>query len=161
MTQVLKEVKQMAGMASERQVSFIETLVAEREHKEVIDIATLTSSDASALIGRLLSMPRVVAGRPLVVDLKLGVYRTPEGTIYRVHQSRETGRLYAKMFDIEEMGFVYSAGAMRVLTPEMKMTLEEAKQFGIETGICCVCGAYLTDAKSVAEGIGPVCAKRF
>jgi hypothetical protein len=65
------------------------------------------------------------------------------------------------MFDIEEMGFIYSAGAMRVLTPEMKMTLEEAKQFGIETGICCVCGAYLTDAKSVAEGIGPVCAKRF
>ncbi len=28
------------------------------------------------------------------------------------------------------------------------------------TGICRVCGAPLTDRKSVAAGIGPVCAKR-
>lgn len=154
----------MTGMASERQVSFIKTLIAEREYTEAIDIANLKSSDASALIGSLLKMPRVIAGSGRPVhddDLELGVYHTPEGAIYRVHKSRETGRLYAKMFDIEEMKFVYSAGAMRFLTPEMKMTLAEAKQFGVETGICCVCGAYLTDDKSVAEGIGPVCAKRF
>jgi len=28
------------------------------------------------------------------------------------------------------------------------------------TGICRVCGAPLTDRKSVAAGVGPVCAKR-
>jgi hypothetical protein len=150
----------MTKLASERQVSFITTLVAERGYGEAIDFATLTSGDASSLITNLLAMKRVTGGRE-VAPLELGVYCNPKGVIYRVHKSRETGALYAKMFDIEEMAFVYAPGAVRTLTAEMKMTLEEAKRFGVETGICCVCGAYLTDAKSVAEGIGPVCAKRF
>lgn len=150
----------MIRMASERQVSFITTLVDERAYGEVIDFATLTSENASTLITNLLAMKKVVDGRE-VAPLKLGVYCNPKGVIYRIHKSRETGALYAKMFDIEEMAFVYAPGAVRTLTAEMKMTLEEAKRFGVETGICCLCGAYLTDAKSVAEGIGPVCAKRF
>lgn len=143
--------------ATERQVAFINNLVVERAYAEPIDFATLTSKDASQLINALIAMP--MAGQAKRIT-ELGVYKTPNETIYRVHQSRETGNLYAKMFDIDEMKFVYEAGAMRMLRPEWKMTLEEAKRFGVETGICCVCGAYLTDARSVAEGIGPVCAGR-
>jgi len=50
---------------------------------------------------------------------------------------------------------------MRNLRPEFKMTLEEAQAFGIATGICCVCASPLTDPRSVAIGIGPVCARNF
>ena len=57
-------------------------------------------------------------------------------------------------------GFEYDKGAIYKLTAGDRMTLEQAKLFGVETGLCCVCGILLTDPKSVANGIGPVCAKR-
>jgi hypothetical protein len=34
-------------------------------------------------------------------------------------------------------------------------------KYGLETGICGVCGRALTDADSVARGIGPTCSKRL
>jgi hypothetical protein len=85
------------------------------------------------------------------------MYRDNAGIIYKVQASRETGRLYAKHLDVAERKFEFEAGAMRHLTAEMRMTVEEAKAFGVEYGFCVVCGKFLTDARSVAQGIGPVC----
>jgi hypothetical protein len=34
-------------------------------------------------------------------------------------------------------------------------------KYGIETGVCGVCGRRLDDPESVARGIGPICAKRL
>jgi hypothetical protein len=103
-------------------------------------------------------MPKLVGGNRVTEQ---GVYRTVEGVMYRVQASRESGNLYAKRLNTETAKFEYEAGALRNIKPSDKMTLAEAKEFGIETGICCVCGAFLTDPNSVAEGIGPVCASRF
>lgn len=141
--------------ASERQVAFIQSLLAERIYGEVIEFATLTSKQASLFIGELLKAPR--NNQPAV--LALGMYRMPNGEIYRVHASRETGNLYAKHLDPIEMKFEFEQGAIKRLRPEHRMTLEEAKHFGMQTGFCCVCGKFLTDARSVANGIGPVCEK--
>ena len=143
--------------ASERQVAFIQNLLAERIYSEVIEFATLTSKQASEHIGALLNAPR--NNQPAV--LALGMYRMPDGEIYRVHASRETGNLYAKHLDPIEMKFEYEQGAIKRLRPEHRMTLAEAKHFGMETGFCCVCGKFLTDARSVANGIGPICEKSF
>ena len=57
--------------------------------------------------------------------------------------------------------FVYEAGAVNRLAPEDKMTLEAAQAFGRLYGICCRCGATLTDETSIAAGIVPVCGSRF
>jgi len=101
-----------------------------------------------------------------------GLYVTEDGSIYKVQKARESGHLYAKKLNVitgrrlgEDTGiknfdFVYAPGAMRELKPEQRMTLEQAKAFGIQYGVCCVCGAFLKDAVSVATGIGPVCAGR-
>jgi len=43
--------------ASERQVSFIETLLRERVWEQEIDFSILTSKDASGLIDNLLKAP--------------------------------------------------------------------------------------------------------
>lgn len=88
-----------------------------------------------------------------------GMYRK-DGKIYRVQKSRQSGFLYAKLLNPENRCFEYAAGAMRELCESDRMTLEEAKAFGVETGVCCVCAALLTDPKSIAAGIGPICAKR-
>ena len=46
-------------------------------------------------------------------------------------------------------------------TAASRMTLEQAIAYGHATGNCVVCGAPLSDPKSVERGIGPVCAKKF
>lgn len=148
----------MTNLATERQLAFLASLVAERGHEDPVDLETLTRSQASDLIASLLKKQRVPAVGKVTEP---GMYITPGSIIYRVQESRQTGNLYAKRLDIDTCSFEYEAGAMRFLRPEFKMTLEMAKAFGVETGICCVCGALLTDPRSIAEGIGPICGKRF
>jgi len=140
--------------ASIKQVSFINTLRSERVYAEEIDFATLSSKEASDIISALLRAPR----KNQVAEI--GMYQTSDGEVYRVQPSRETGNLYAKHMLVGG-GFEYERGAISRLTPADKMTLAQAKAWGMETGVCCVCGAFLTDEKSVQEGIGPVCAKRL
>lgn len=145
----------MSVIASDKQVAFINSLLGERVFSGEVDFANLTSKGASDLIGQLLNAPRKTTSEPLAV----GMYQLANGDIYRVQASRENGNLYAKRLDLID-GFVYEQGAIRKVKASDRMTLEQAKLFGVETGFCCVCGIFLTDPKSVANGIGPVCAKR-
>ena len=92
--------------------------------------------------------------------------------IFKVQRSKTSGNLYAKRLqpiggarlnheDIEVgWEFIYDQGAVYRLKSADRMTVEEASLFGIKFGVCCVCGITLKDAKSVAAGVGPVCAKR-
>lgn len=94
---------------------------------------------------------------------EVGMYRTAEG-VFRVKQSRETGNLYAMRFVQEgatkSERFVYERGGIYRISATDRMSVEEAQELGALVGMCCVCGADLTDEKSVRAGIGPVCAKR-
>lgn len=139
---------------TQRQEALIANLLRERDYTLTADVRTLSVSQASALISELFRAPkRVSAGRVS----EAGMYRTADGTIYRVQASRGSGNLYAKRL-LAGGGFEYVAGAIRLLTPADRMSLAEAQAFGVATGVCCVCGALLTDERSVTRGIGPVCA---
>ena len=150
----------MTNFASERQVAFLQSLLAERENTLAVEFAGLTSKQASEFIGTLINAPKRVAGVRADFPTEEGMYRDNAGIIYKVQASRETGRLYAKHLDVAERKFIFEAGAMRHLTAQMRMTIEEAKAFGVEYGFCVWCGKFLTDPVSVAQGIGPVCAGR-
>jgi predicted transcriptional regulator len=94
-----------------------------------------------------------------------GMYQIPGGDVVKVQIAKQgSGNLYAKRLIVDDEGhghFEYEQGLVRKLRPEWKMSLEDAKAFGKLYGICCNCGADLTDEHSIAEGIGPICAKRF
>ena len=137
---------------SENQQSYIESLIAQRGYAEPVDFTSMTSSDASAFIDQLKRMPRNVG-------IEVGMYKTTDGEIYRVQESG-TGNLYAKHLDVLAREFEYAPGAMRNLTASDRMTLEEAKAFGVQFGFCCVCARMLTDQKSLDLGIGPVCIRK-
>ena len=158
------------GPATENQINYLRSLLASRvvasdvraDLEARLADGTLDKDRASRAIDNLRVAPKAAAPK---VELAEGVYRK-DGVIFRVHRSRESGNLYAKRLELDLMSngkprFVYAKGAITALAPTHKMSREDAKAFGVETGICCVCGAFLTDDKSVAEGIGPVCAKRF
>ena len=42
-----------------------------------------------------------------------------------------------------------------------KLTLEQAKEYGRETGVCISCSAQLTDPESIARGMGPICMAKW
>jgi hypothetical protein len=159
--------------ASEKQVAYLKSLLASRvitsevrgDIESRVNDGTLDSKTASKFIDALLISPKSATSNysTKTSQLAIGMYRTSDGTIYRVHESRDTGRRYAKRMDYDLFSdkprFVYAQGAIAKLSESDRMSLTEAKAWGVETGFCCVCGAFLTDEKSVANGIGPVCAK--
>jgi len=79
--------------------------------------------------------------------------------IFRVKLS-QAGRLYALRLNTLTGEFEYDRGAIKSLSADDRLTVEQAVAFGHTYGRCIVCGRDLTDPKSVAQGIGPVCIKR-
>lgn len=100
-----------------------------------------------------------------------GMYRKGE-TIFKVQKAvHGSGHLYAKRLHVlpsdravrgewVKATFEYAPGALKTLAAEDRLTLEEAKTYGALYGTCIVCGRTLTDEKSIAAGIGPVCASK-
>jgi len=87
-----------------------------------------------------------------------------DGIAIKVQPARsDPSRCYAKRLatGTGKGTFVYEAGLIRRLTPDMRMTPADAAEFGKVWGVCCVCGALLTDPESIAQGIGPVCITRI
>lgn len=85
--------------------------------------------------------------------------------MFKVQKARQGSRLLAKVLvlvDGEDPRFEYVGAASRfVPAGTVPMSLEEAKDFGRRTGVCCSCGATLTKEESIARGLGPVCAGKF
>lgn len=121
----------------------------------------LTERQMEAVEGRMNRPVRPVNPNPVT---EVGMYRDAEGVIYRVKRSRQNGALYAMRFFPQAHNrasrFVYAKGVIARLTADLRMTVADAQRIGVQFGVCCVCGAELTATESVANGIGPVCAKR-
>lgn len=95
-----------------------------------------------------------------------GMYKVGE-TIYKVVRAvNGSGFLYVKKL-VHKNGARGSfqrvrEGGMKLLAAEgVRLTEEEAKEFGALYGFCCCCGRTLTDEISIKLGIGPVCHARY
>ena len=176
--------------ATEKQIAFIEKLMTKIGQKaEGIDSVeargalsasemirkhlagnSLSKRQASALIDTLIrtsemnfGTPAVPVTRPVRVEAPLGIYRVDE-TIYCVRKARQSERVYAYQLittEGENPRWDYVAGKVFDLKVENMISLEVAQQYGRQTGICCICGRFLTDAESVTKGIGPVCERKY
>jgi hypothetical protein len=90
-----------------------------------------------------------------------GMYQMPDGMIAKVQRAvHGSHNLYAKALNTDTGSFDYVPGLIRRLSADQRMTVEEAKAFGLLYGRCIVCGRTLTDEKSIADGIGPICAAK-
>lgn len=163
-------------LATPKQMAFIKKLVEEGRTVPNVPTEDLLSlmpiGQASEMIKALLRSPRgTQSSTPQVTEP--GMYLTPDGTIYKVQKAKQTSNLYAKKLvpingrrltetdEVQQWEFEYAPGALRSLSPDHRLSVEEAKAFGIRYGVCCVCGLRLKDATSVAAGIGPICVKRI
>lgn len=95
--------------------------------------------------------------------LEEGLYRKG-GTVYLVRRSRTSGHRYALELTKDTTQYL-GASPLAGLAPEMKLSSAEAVEiaaaYGKSTGICCACGRPLRTAKSIEQGIGPVCRARM
>ena len=106
--------------------------------------------------------------------LKKPIFRTERLTIKRAPAGgRNAGALYVTDRDLggEYVGKIVNGKfeARREAKPDTLKLLceiagdpmEAAVRYGRSTGTCCICARELTDADSVAAGIGPICANKF
>lgn len=144
-------------LATEKQVSYLLALAATRlggaEALSQVNLAALPFDKASDLITTLKDAPE----KPVVIEV--GAYRH-NGLVYSVRSNVDNDRLYAVHW-VDGSWSERDYRIVRDITPESRLSLDEAKAFGVLTGCCCHCGRTLTDTKSVLAGIGPVCAKRY
>ena len=153
-------------MSSDKQVSFINSLLASREvPKQYKGLNTFTMSilEASEYIAILKECPMKgqTGSYEKAEPAALGFYKYEE-CVYQVVKSK-TGNRYAKMLKVEtgKGTWEYVKGMVNTLKACHLISLNEAKSFGHEFGFCMVCGRTLTDPVSVEAGIGPICANRF
>lgn len=160
--------------------------VAGRDEQEAFLIARwedcysgkdVSMPEASKVIDWLKAMPKkpvaVIANTGATVQLTEGVYEAPNGDIIKLQKSKSSGNLYAKVAvaitgerltmtgDVVKFSYEYAPGLVKHITPAMRMNEAMAEAFAIRFGVCCWCGRGLKAAKSVKQGIGPVCIKRF
>lgn len=125
----------------------------------------------------------IATPQPVAKVQQDGIYRTADGTIYKVQIAKQgSGNLYAKRLDVTECAsgphcphptitdengthfhghFTYAAGAIHTLRADQRLNDTDARAFGKLYGICCACGADLTDETSIANGIGPICGRKY
>ncbi len=166
--------------ATPGQINFITSLLNERglsldtacvrifSHDDV-EIERGYGGTASQLIDALKAMPRPERERTVpAAGLEAGMYKVGQD-IFRVKISG-AGRPYANVlvhdtilngnYRDAAVWFDYAPGAVRKITPEHRMTVEQCAEFGLLYGTCCVCARTLTNPKSIAKGIGPICEKK-
>jgi hypothetical protein len=147
--------------ATDKQIAFVRTLLAERQGVEAAEairrilnearlVAPMTAALASEAITSLLQIPKANAA-----EVEAGVYVLSNGNLARVYFGQQSGSMLLK--EVIDGDLVYRGKAERFLAGSRKATIEEVGNWGRATGTCLVCSRRLDDPESVDRGIGPVC----
>jgi hypothetical protein len=111
---------------------------------------------------------RTMLDRAFAAGLKRPTFRFGEIIISRAPDTgRNPGALYVKGADGTYHGKLVNAeylgnhGVMDALSTIAADPLGAAVTYGRTTGNCSCCGRKLTDPRSVAAAVGPICAERF
>ncbi len=137
-------------------LNFIDKVLVRLEH------GNLNKRDASRIIETLIRFSNDSYEAPVVREkAPVGVYKRGND-IYRVIKGRQSANTYAQKLATDPSGqpvWDYAGGMIFELKVEELISPEVAAQMGRSVGYCVICGRFLTDAESVAKGIGPVCEK--
>lgn len=130
--------------------------VADTAGIDRLKLAFDTAIANAAAKGRGFKMPRITIGGVVISPAK--------------ETSQNAGALYVKEAG-QYLGKIRGGRffAVRECTPEQEKKVlafvadpkAAAIAYGIETGVCCICNATLTNKVSIEAGIGPICGAKF
>lgn len=155
--------------ASDKQVSFAMSLVESKEEGMKILTDSLQLSKVSSLdkmskqqISLLITQLRnAEEKKPTVTEVGAYLY---EGVVYSIRKNLNDNLIvwtYNQEIKKYERNYSATKKLLNKITPNHRLTLEEAEKYSAQTGLCCHCGRTLTVLKSIAGGIGPICAKNY
>ena len=159
------------AMPTERQLSFAESLIQNREggmelynqvlqaHK-VNSLEQLSKIVVSGIINTLKDFPEVA-----IAVTEVGAYLL-DGIIYSIRMGKESGKLQVWAYSEPAQKYLRlntpkEKEILRKVQPTDRLTLELAIKYSAQTGICVHCGRTLTLLRSVTAGMGRVCASRY
>ena len=155
---------------TERQVQFAQSLVTSKEGgqgllanvlqaKGVHELSQLGRADVSAIINSL----KNVKDAPMKIT-EVGAYLL-DGTIYSIRQASESKKWSVWTYSADVNKYVRNDvvknEVLKKVEPKDRLTLELAIKYSAQVGICVHCGRTLTLLKSVAGGMGAICAKKY
>ena len=157
--------------ASEKQLSFADSLTKKKEggietlnhylhNRKVSSLEELDRKDVSEIINALKFAKEIT---PPMKITEVGAYIL-NGIVYSIRQHSETKRWSVWTYSDTAERYVRNDKEFSVLyqlDTTDRLTLELAIKYSAQVGICVHCGKTLTVLKSVAGGIGPICAKRY
>ena len=159
---------------SAKQISFATSLIQKKEgglatlnhylyNAKVKTLEELSRTNVSSIINALTQAQD--KPEPIKITEKdVGAYLLNE-VVYSIREGKQSGRLQVWSYSDVAKKYVRDfANEKEVLSKvELtdKLTLDKAIKYSAQTGICCHCGRTLTVLRSVAGGIGPICAKRY
>ena len=157
--------------ASEKQLSFANSLTKKKEggietlnhylhNRKVSSLEELDRKDVSEIINALKFAKEIT---PPMKITEVGAYIL-NGIVYSIRQQPETKRWSVWTYSDTAERYVRNDkefGVLYQLDTTDRLTLELAIKYSAQVGICVHCGKTLTVLKSVAGGIGPICAKKY
>lgn len=151
------------GEVSDKQMAACEKMLAKLTANSTVRASKSGEVDMAAIEALFATAKANGLKRPAFVAYDLRISLAPEtGANAGAYYVKLAGEYQGKI----KGGRFIAAGAAAPDTLETLKAIAadpagSARRFGKETGICCCCGKELTDAESVAAGIGPVCATRW
>jgi hypothetical protein len=143
----------------------VPTDAAERLHARLAH-DDVTYDDASNALSWLFAQPRKTDATNPDPVTEAGVYRGDGGCYYRVQIGQDSGQPYAMKLVIDDTthrhrwDYDTGRGALAHLHPADRLTLKQAREFGLTTGFCGECGLALEDPVSQRIGLGTTCGPR-
>lgn len=155
----LKAIKPQATVrpATERQMQFLQDLLAERVHEFDADqVATWNFTQASEAISRLLAAPKVKTGAH---GIRHGRYAfaPADGSPAQFYRVGQNGRIYIQAGPAEHPYRGKLNAALEAIKADPQA---HAALYGQLIGSCGRCGLPLTDKTSRSLGLGPICANK-
>lgn len=154
--------------ASDKQVNFIKSLIEQKGATD-IEVEGISKADASKAIEDLLARPNAPVKAEDQIDVPAGRYAidSEDGHTSFYHVDRpEHGKWAGFTFVKLQVG-----GSVQRLSQKMGKAIlkrieeagpkEASIRYGMELGVCGVCGRDLTNEESRKAGIGPICANKF
>ena len=156
---------------TEKQLEYAKALVQKKEGGEVLlanvlqqkgvqEINQLSKTDVSAIINGL----RYAKEKPEVLKItEVGAYLLDE-VIYSIRYNTDQKKWSVWSYSDVNKKWIKDEtkhDVLKKLEPSNRLTLQQAVKYSAQTGLCCHCGRTLTVLKSVAGGIGPICAEKY
>lgn len=155
--------------ASEKQVSFAQSLSLAKEGGQesvanAIQLAKVQSLEqlSKKQISLLINELRAKEDKKSSIT-QVGAYLYDD-VVYSIRKNQNDKFIlwtYNEQIKKYERNYSATKKLLNKIQPSDRLTLEQAEKYSAQTGLCCHCGRTLTVMKSIAGGIGPICAKQY